>query len=162
MGDTRRTGLRKLLPLLCLSLSLLSASAPLPLSLFFPSSLSLASSSDVSLTAPRHCSRRYNFREYVSNTARRSFSLMYSYMRPQIRLKRRTHKLPPRAPCCPALLRRPLVARSRKMANARGRIYMIYLSERRERLKACGMEQVGKAARKRNWFGERAAVYRAP
>lgn len=132
MGDTRRTGLRKLLPLLCLSLSLLSASAPLPLSLslFTRYSLhpSLASSSDVSLTAPRHCSRRYNFREYVSNTERRSFSLMYSYMRPQIRLKRRTHKLPSRAPCCPALLRRPLVARSRKMANARGRIYMIYLS----------------------------------
>lgn len=64
---------------------------------------------------------------FASTSWAPSFSLIYSYMRLQIRLKRRMYR-PLGVPCCPASLRRPLVARSRKMASARSRIYMIYLS----------------------------------
>jgi len=77
-------------------------------------------------------------------------------MRLQIRLKRRMYN-PPRALLSrnpPSPVGRPFVK-----DGERARSYLYDLFKWYERLEAREMERVGKAAR--NWFGERAVVYRA-
>lgn len=79
-------------------------------------------------------------------------------MRLQIRLKRRMYN-PPHAVSHPSVAR--WSSAPQKMANARGRIYMIYLSSAGEAERPQNGTGGKSGAEKRNWFGERAGVYTA-